>query len=391
MEEQRDLLLMSSDNIVMRINFDLSIFEVVNERLLPWTIRGKLRKVISFDEVKTRYDDTQRQIAIGKNKEAIMSWLANRTLPLSRKNAKWVYNLLKLEQLNSEYEKAKVALECRAVSVIDNYWVKLDGDPVRWKDVNIRHVSLNEIIAQVALHGSSLTLQGSLNTPELTTHGAYAKGWKRENGDLWLYKLGSKDPTESKIEVMCSKLLDKLPVEHLEYVAGESMGIYACKCKCMATDNLSILHGMDFYTYCNVNGLDANDEMMRIDSESIYKMWIVDYLISNRDRHGQNWGFYYEPESMTILRCHPLYDHNNAFANEYMDNPDAPYQFLDMSTREAAKKAISKVDFYFKEPITRGDFMTSKQYESFMSRANELGIKVRIADPLIDAATSASV
>ena len=30
-------------------------------------------------------------------------------------------------------------------------------------------------------------------------------------------------------------------------------------------------------------------------------MWIVDYLISNPDRHLENWGFYYDPTTTDIL------------------------------------------------------------------------------------------
>lgn len=389
MGETRNMLLMCCDTVVMRINFDDGLYEVLENKLLPWSIKGKLREKIEEKDTYSRYELTQIRIADNANSSAIISWLANRTLPLSRKNAKWIYNLLKLEQLSNEIERAKVALVCRAVSLQDNYWVKIENDNVTWKDVDIRNNPLNEIIAQVALHGSSLTLQGSLNTPELTTHGAYAKAWKREDGDLWLYKLGSVDPTESKIEVMCSKLLDKMSVKHVEYVAGESMGIYACKCKCMSTPELSILPGMDFVSYCNVNGMNPDEEMFNIDAESIYKMWIVDYLISNRDRHGQNWGFYYDSSTMEIKGCHPLFDHNNAFSDEYMDNPDAPYQFMNLTTREAAKRAISKVDFYFTDEIVRKDFMTTRQYETFMSRAKELGIKVKKDDLLMSAANSA--
>lgn len=80
---------------------------------------------------------------------------------------------------------------------------------------------LNKVVAQVALHGKSLTLQGSMVTPELTTNGACAKAWRRHpNGKLWLYKLGANGNTESRIEVMCSNLLDKMNVEHVHYEAG---------------------------------------------------------------------------------------------------------------------------------------------------------------------------
>lgn len=372
----KNMLIMCEDNPVLSINFDEGVYDVLREDLLPFTLKGKLRRVPDFSEIKSKYDLTQSRIIDRRNSAAIISWLANRTLSLSRKNAKWIYNLLKIEQLNTEYQKARVSIVCRSVSVLDNYWIKLDGDTATWESINVRHNPLNETIAQVALHGKSVTLQGSLTTPELTTNGAYAKAWRRhDDGRLWLYKLGANGNTESRIEVMCSDLLDKMNVRHCHYEAGEDDGEYVCMCPSMTDDNISILPGMDFYTYCNVNNFDYYKKMIEIDAESIYKMWIVDYLLCNRDRHGQNWGFYYKPHSMEIVGCHPLFDHNNAFDKEWMQDRDAAYQFGDMTIREAAHKAMQNVDFHFIEEIKREDFITERQYNEFIYRAKELGIK----------------
>ena len=360
----------------MSINFDEGVYDVLREDLLPFTLKGKLRRVPDFSEIKSRYDDTQRQIIIRRNNAAIVSWLANRTLLLSRKNAKWIYNLLKIEQLDTDEQKAHVSIICRSVSVLDNYWIKLDGDTATWESINVRHNPLNKTIAQVALHGKAVTLQGSLITPELTTNGAYAKAWRRHDDErLWLYKLGANGNTESRIEVMCSGLLDKMNVRHCHYEAGTDDDKYVCMCPAMTDDNISILPGMDFYTYCNVNNIDFDKKILEIDADSIYKMWIVDYLLSNRDRHGQNWGFYYKPRTMEIVGCHPLFDHNNAFDREWVQNRDVAYQFGDMTIREAAHKAMKNVDFHFIEEIKPKDFITERQHNEFMSRAKELGIK----------------
>lgn len=372
--DSNDILLMCRDVPVMAINFDLGKFLVLNETLLPFGLKGKLRKVLSFEEVKSRYDDTQRQIALGNNKDAIISWLANRVLSLSRANAKWIYNALKFEQLSSEYEKAKVALFCKAVSVLDNYWVKSASSNLCWDEVNIRRVSLNEVIAQIALHGKSLSLQGSMNTPELTTHGAYAKAWRRHEDGLWLYKKGWNGNTESKIEVMVSNLLDKTNIKHCHYEAGEDDGHYVCMCPCMSNDNLSIVSGSDFVSYCNRNNLDFIKEVEKIDSNGFYTMWVVDYLTANRDRHGGNWGLYYKPDTMELVSTHPLYDHNNAFDIEWINNPDADYQFNDMTIRQAANYAIKRCDIKITSEITREDFLTDRQYKCFMERAKELHI-----------------
>ena len=370
-----DLIIMSKDVMVMRVNTSEGRYEILNEMLLPYPLKGKIHKVLDFSEVKTRYDDTQRTIAITKNYEAVISWLANRVLLLSRANAKWIYNSLGIEQVSSDYEKAKLALICRAVSVNDCYWTRLDYEIISWEQVNVRINPLNQILTQIALHGKSLTLTGSLVSPELTTHGAYAKAWKRhEDGSLWLYKKGDKDNSAARIEVMVSNLLDKLNVNHCRYVAGEDEGYYLSTCELMSTEDLGILYGMDFISYCNVNGINPDEYMMQIDSESIYKMWIVDYLIANRDRHGQNWGFFYNMNNMEIVGCHPLYDHNNAFDNEWMVNPDTPYQFGNMTIKEAAHKAIKHVEVKVLAPIVRDDFITDRQFNCFIRRAKELGI-----------------
>lgn len=378
MEGRKAFTIMMKDIEVMRVDFDALIYEVINEKYLPYPIKGKLQPILPPAAMTSSFDMTQAILASRKNEEAVVSWLANRVLLLSRANAKWIYNLFQFEQVETDEQRVKIALVCRAVSVLDSYWLKYDDDKeISWSKVDVKQNPLNEIVAQVALHGKSLTLQGSFITPELTTNGAYAKAWKRhEDGNLWLYKLGANGNTESRIEVMCSNLLDKMNVEHVHYEAGTDDGKYVCMCPCMTTESNAILTGMEFYSYCNVNGIDPDAKMFEIDGESIYKMWIVDFLISNRDRHGQNWGFFYDMETMAILGCHPLFDHNNSFDNDFMRNMDAPYQFGGMTIKQAAKKAMGEVDFHFTAPITREDFITDRQYASFQKRAKYLGLQL---------------
>lgn len=385
MENVKTLQLMMKDHLVMDINLDEAVYNIVDPLLLPYVMKGKLRRIPDFSEVKTKYDDTQRQIAIQKNYNALLSFLASRVLPLTRENAKKVYNLFGYSQLQDDFSKARVALTCRALSLQDNYWVKLSVDKSTWKEVSLRNVSLSEAVAQVSLHGSSLSLtdkkKEAMKTPELTGQGTYAKAWIREPDGLYLYKKGANGNAEARIEVMVSDLLDNCNVDHLKYEAGESDGEYVCKCKCMTDDTISILSGMDFDAWCNMKGLDSRKEALKIDPDAIYKMWIVDYLISNRDRHGLNWGFFYNCETHEILGCHPLYDHNNSFDLALMQDDNAEYLYDDsMTMKEAAMEAMKHVDFHFYRAFTREDFITDRQYKSFMDRANELKIPVRERD-----------
>lgn len=371
----QNMLLMCGDIPVLEVNFDDLLYNVLDERLLPHTLKGSaLEPPYAGNSDNAKYVATQMVRVAQHNSSSVINWCGNRALSLSRKNAKWLYNLLRIDQLSDNQTKAKIAVICRAVSVLDNYWLKLANDNSRWSDMNVRRNSLNEIVAQIALHGASLTLQGSMCTPEFTTNGAYAKAWRRRDDNLWLAKIGENG--ESRVEAMCSNILDKLTVDHCHYEMGEDNGVPVCLCPCMATDELSIISGLDFISYCHKTDIDPDREMMRIDADGIYRMWIVDYLISNRDRHGQNWGFYYDSATTEIVRCHPLFDHNNAFDTTWVQDPNAKYQFGDMTIREAAKYAMTKVLFGFTTPVTREDFITERQYQSFCERANDLGISM---------------
>lgn len=376
-----NMQLMMKDKIVMNINIDEGLYEIVDENLLPFTMQNKIDKPLPKKDNYTRYEMTQQRIIDIHNSAALISFLAHRILPITRENAKKIYNLFGFSQLQDEISKSKIALVCRALSLQDNYWVKLENDNTMWKNVCLRNVSLSEAVAQVSLHGSSFTLTNkkdeALRTPELTGQGAYAKAWVREPDGLYLYKRGANGTMESKIEVMVSNLLDNCNVNHLKYEAGESNGEYICKCKCMTDDTISILSGEDFYTWCTVQGLDSHKEALKIDPESIYKMWIVDYLIANNDRHGLNWGFFYNCDTMEILGCHPLYDHNNSFDIALMQDENKGYLYDDsMTMKEAAMKAMKEVDFHFYRAPVREDFLTDRQYKIYMKRAEELGMKV---------------
>ena len=372
--------IMCKNEPVLHFDLDEGIYEIKNDSLLPYQLRGRLRPIQELKGNSSKYEINEVARNIAHNNTTIERYFSQRVLPLTRENAKKIYNLFGYSQIQDDHSRALIALECRSVSLQDAYWVKDDREEKKWKEVDIRSNPLNEVVAQVSLHGDSLTLQGrEAHTPELNGQGAYAKAWKREPSGLFLYKLGANgSDRESKIEVMVSKLLDKTNVSHVHYYDAESNGRYACKCKCMTTEDKSILPAMDYYSYCSVNGIDFKQSIMQIDADNIYKMWIVDYLTSNSDRHDMNWGFFYDTNTMNIIGCHPLFDHNNAFDEKLMQNKDAEYVFdKTMSMKEAAQFAMKKVDFHFTEAIKREDFVETDQYDSFRSRAEDLSLSIK--------------
>ena len=370
------IYLMFEDTPVLEIQVDTGFMKVLDDRLLPYRFRDSILHVLDYSEIKSHYDDVQRQIAIKKNNALFINWLACRTLILSQRYAKKLYQAYRLVQRDDEVSRAKLALTYKALSLMDNYWVTNDTT-VKWSDINLRHNSLHKAIAQIQLHGRSMTLDGTPDPTAFSTNGAYAKAWHRDaDGTLWLYKAGDRN-SEDRIEVMCSNILDRCNVAHCHYEERFDDDLRVCACPSMTSDKISIMDGDTFSSYCNHHNLDVESELLRIDPDGYWKMLIVDYLISNRDRHTQNWGLYYNSDSMEILGLHPLFDHNNAFDIDTMNDPSYGSHFRDSTLKQNALYAMKQVDFHFTAPITRDLFITERHYKSFISKADELGVQVK--------------
>ena len=322
------MLLMLKDIPVMRFDFEAAVSEVYRADLLPYSLKNK---VADLPEI-TVHNITQAVAGLANTRSAVQSFLARRVLTLSRIHAKEIYNMITGDPSQSDSNKKDIALKFHSVSINDCYWTKEDDSSLRWQDVNIHTNSLNEILADVALNGTVVSLQGSLCSPEITTDGTMAKGWRREQEDLWLYKKGK----TASVEVAVSKILDNLNVAHVQYFEALDHGEYCCRCKCMATDSLSVIAAAELRPYC----VSLPDD---------YAMWIVDYLISNTDRHEANFGYYVSSVTNEIISPHPLFDHDRAFNKYAMKHPDVPYRAKDQYTlREAAHAARAHVTLHYK-------------------------------------------
>lgn len=368
-----ELTLMIGDIPVMwlKVRKECKVFR---PDLLPFSLKGVIVDVDNNTDASVKYE------MIFENMNKFVTYLSMRVLSLDRENAKKILNTLGLPQMQDPVSKAKVALTCRGTSLSDNYWVYTGGG-VQWNTVNLRTNSLSNAVASVALHGSSLSISGEVQTPELTTHGAYAKAWKRLDGELWLFKCGHRGDVESKIEVCVSNILDMTNINHVKYIDAMSNGKYCCKCKCMTTDKISIVSGMDLSLYCQNNNIDLYTELKKLDAESMYRHWVIDYLISNSDRHLGNWGCFVDASTNKLIGMHLMYDHNNAFDEKVISNGgSASYQFAstlvgrNISYKEAANYAIKRCSIKFSERPKVKNFIKKSHYESFMSRAKELGL-----------------
>lgn len=362
------MYLMIENTPVLQFDNSTGIYKSLNEDLMPISLRGSFVN----EDAKTE-DSFSLRI---KNWNTFSSFLARRVLTIDRENAKKLLNAYNLSQSQDPLTKVKIAIACKAVSMTDNYWLRDENSNEKWEDVNPRKNSLNKIVASIMLNGSSLTLTGKPHTPEFTGQGVYAKAWIRKDNNTYLCKKSTKNGNESEIEASVSKILDCFNVPHVKYEMDMYEGANVCKCENMANDALSIIPAEEVYSYCNKKEISFTAKALEIDSEMFYKTCVVDYLISNSDRHIANWGFYMNNKTGNFICCHPLFDHNNGFDKGDMEDTDGgrSQMFPNKSKKEAALYSIKKCMFKNIKPIKKDFFLSDEMYESFMKRAVELGL-----------------
>lgn len=363
------MYLMHKNEKVLEFDINRNIYNVLNENMLPYGLRS------IFQKYNTDMSDDEKITIRTNNHIQLIHFLAGRMLNIERENAKKILNAYHFSQDQTDYNKACIAISCRAVSMTDCYWIN-NGQDLDWNDIDPKHNHLNDIIAHIALKGSSLTLTGEPHTPELTGQGAYAKAWQRIKGKTYLLKAAGRGGNEEDIEISVSNILDCFNVEHVKYEKHYFEDKSVSKCLNMTNDKLSIVSAEDVCGYCNRTGRDFMKTALEIDSENIYKMCVVDYLISNSDRHGKNWGFYVDNDTGDLISCHPLFDHNNAFDKEQMRDPAGGESliFHGKSKRETALYAVQKCNLKCTIPLTKAHFLNSEMYCSFMERAVELNL-----------------
>ena len=309
-----------------------------------------------------------------------MEWASNRTLSIGRSFAKEILNTLRLSQTN----RYAVCRACRGLSLEDAYWIRQDGDEKTWEEVSLFRNPLSLYVTEVSLSGRNVRYlaeareRRELHTPELTTLGASAKGWIRENGSLFLHKVG-------KYEIPADQILNALEIPHIHYQVSseeqiqaylteerrewiEGVGDAVVNAKLFTSEDLSMVTFEEFQVFCENYGLDAYAEAEKTDREFYLKMQIADYLLNNNDRHEQNWGFFMENATGKLIGFCPLFDHDHAFSG--YANVLSQTRREAMTLYEAAAEAQEELGMELGslEEMKRPRFLSEEQWEGVLER-----------------------
>ena len=243
---------------------------------------------------------------------ALNSWWIDRSIPASRSGVREALDAMRVPNVQALLPR------CFGLSLSDQYWVKPQGSGMRWEDINFFDNPFSEDIGDVLVGKAVGSAQIDFRSPDNTSDGFLRKRWKIIEGKRCLLKMGSAPFMQQPFnEVIASIVARRLGIPHVPYSLLWDDGVPYSVCEDFITpdtelvsawrvmqtakkDNSTSLY-RHYLNCCEALGVSGI-------AHAIDQMIVLDYLISNEDRHLNNFGLVRDANTLEWIGVAPIFD-----------------------------------------------------------------------------------
>jgi len=316
-------------------------------------------------------------------------WWMGRSIPASRDGIEQILLELNLRT------RAALTLKCFGLSLSDHYWVNPTKNTLKWEDVNFFQNDFSKDMGEILFGNEPEDMRDTnLISPDNTSDGWLKKKWVIQNGKRFLMKGGSGDYQQEPVnEVIACAIMKRLAIEHVPYTLTFEKGKAYCLCETFITPQTEFVSALSIVNSIHRSEKDsALAHMLRCCNElripnvndAIDKMLTLDFIISNSDRHYNNFGFIRNPETLEWQGFSPIYDsgtslwHNTRFINK--EQKSKPFK----KTHDEQIKLVNNLKWYDVDKLKGlkeeciGIFSKSEFIEPERSCAIAEAIEVRV-------------
>ncbi|OON85531.1 hypothetical protein BXO88_12140 [Oribacterium sp. C9] len=283
-----------------------------------------LKRILHFQSEFVQEELNGQLILNEEGCDLVDFWLNDRTIPANRKNLNKYGPIAK--------NRLAWMLQNHACSLDDCYWIRSKDEHITWDEVKLYGYDQLDVLTQEKLSekvhykdGANSTLGGELE-----------KYWfcKKTDNETFLYLCKKVSPSNDVLcirELLANLIYEKTGYDNYcryMYVYNSENQIVGCFCKAFTAENAELITAYDLLEEYN---LTQQDDLYSIIAESAEKYGlpkeqtieyldiqaVVDYLITNRDRHQGNIGFLRDPDTLRIIRTAPVYDSGSSESMEY--------------------------------------------------------------------------
>ncbi|MCD8376884.1 MAG: XRE family transcriptional regulator [Oscillospiraceae bacterium] len=249
--------------------------------------------------------------------DGVAKWLKRRTIP---KNRAYVHSFLSRCGLNLNRPISIIKVS-KGLSLNDCYWVVEEDFDGSFDKYNLYDNNFSQVLALIAFTGYGSSIRTSMaSCPEFTTNGMLPKCWRRQNGQVKLYKGGttgaSNTGNEPYSEFYAYQIAKAMDVNAIPYSLSKWKGVLCSTCDLFTSKERSFI---PVGRIVATGGMEAVRKYYKSLGEEFTKslddMIVLDSLICNTDRHFGNFGFLIDNKTNKIIAPAPLFDHGNALFN----------------------------------------------------------------------------
>ena len=285
-------------------------------------------------------------------------WWKLRAIPDSRKGIRQVLSRL------SEETSQSLMLSSYGLSLTDHYWIQPVGQELYWKDLNFYENDFTDKLGDILTDSErdqSVSDGISKLSPSVSVNGDMKKKWIIRDGRRYLLKVNPNYHSQQAVnEVIAGKLHERLGWKN--YVSYEMGAIhirggeYPCSLSPMftsvETEFVSAYQIVAAYKVPNdvslyealirqAVSLGADEKEVRAFLEY---MILTDFILTNTDRHLNNFGFIYDPKQHRLSGMAPLFDTGNSLFYDYDVIPHGG-NLLDIPVNSFSKREADQLHY----------------------------------------------
>jgi hypothetical protein len=278
---------------------------------------NQISKVMLSDKL-----DARSHLPIGvTNEQSLIHWLLDRGVPSTRESLKLDFQIMKI---STPFE---YMLQNHGISLTDHYWLCEQDEEYNWKSINTYTNNFKSAYS-LDLRSDKKTIQGKPNyTPSATLRGNLKKKWIIDNNGV--RQLIKDNFPGSCRQSLCEVLVTQLHSQQNKFnytpynlinITSDNQQVIGCMCPNFTSVETEFIPAIDivesqkkpndisyyefFLRLCYNQGLDIRKFLE-------YQI-MTDFIISNSDRHLNNFGIIRRSDTLQWLGYAPIFDSGNS-------------------------------------------------------------------------------
>ena len=287
----------------------------------------------------------------------LIEWWANRAIPDSRRGIQQA-----LRKLN-EKTSLTLMLSSYGLSLIDHYWLQPIGEEEYWSERNFFENAFSDELGNLLTDSKRINIDAEISkfSPSSSVNGEMKKKWVIDNGIRYLMKVNTNDYGQQSLnELIATKLHERTGWNNFSpYRIGKTTvdGVEVpCSFNPLFTSvDLEFVSAYQLIKNVKIpNDSSAYEEIIKravnygveesVVREQLEYTILTDFILSNTDRHFNNFGFLYNSERREFVSMAPIFDTGNAlfYNNEFVPSG---VNLLDIPVSSFRKKEVDLLQY----------------------------------------------